>query len=102
MFTAGQACISALAQAQLYTPLPAGDLSGGLPGSNVSKDDLPDGPKPGQALKDLPGGSAGSQVSSQVGLAGCCSLLAAAAAQLLTLSACSGLAALHCIGFLWL
>ena len=58
-----------------------GDLSGGLPGSNVSKDDLPNGPKPGQALKDLPGGSAGSQVSSQVCwcarllVMGCCLLL---------------------------
>ena len=57
--------------------LPAGDLSGGLPGSNVSKDDLPNGPKPGGALKNLPSGSAGSQVSSQV----CCTagLWAAAA-----------------------
>ena len=44
----------------------AGDLSGGLPGSNVTRGDLPDGPKPGEALKNLPKGSAGSQVSSQV------------------------------------
>ena len=52
----------------MSTPLLAGDLSGGLPGSNVSKDDLPDGPKPGQALKNLPSGTAGSQVSEQVRL----------------------------------
>ena len=51
--------------------LPAGDLSGGLPGSNVTRDDLPDGPKPGEALKNLPKGSAGSQVSSQVCWLGC-------------------------------
>eukprot|EP00891_Asterochloris_glomerata_P009432 jgi/Astpho2/9432/Aster-01692 len=48
---------------------PLGDLSGGLPGSDVTRGDLPDGPKPGQALKNLPSGSAGSQVSSQVGKA---------------------------------
>ena len=44
----------------------AGDLSGGLPGSNVTRGDLPDGPKPGEALKNLPSGSASSQVASQV------------------------------------
>ena len=89
---ASQACIAlALAQAHLNLPLLAGDLSGGLPGSNVTKSDLPDGPKPGQALKNLPSGSAGSQVSSQV-----CwhARLLAAVAQMLPLSACSGLAAL--------
>ncbi len=55
-----------LAQAQPKISLLAGDLSGGLPGSNVTRGDLPDGPKPGQALKNLPSGSAGSQVSGQV------------------------------------
>ncbi len=81
---------------RLKISLLAGDLSGGLPGSNVSKDDLPDGPKPGQALKDLPSGSAGSQVSSQV----CrhAGLLLAAAAQMLTIPACSCVAALHRVG----
>ena len=53
-------------QAQPKIFLLAGDLSGGLPGSNVTRSDLPDGPKPGQAVKNLPSGSAGSQVSGQV------------------------------------
>ena len=55
----------------MKTPLLAGDLSGGLPGSNVTRGDLPDGPKPGEALKNLPKGSAGSQVSGQVQIWNC-------------------------------
>ena len=76
----------------------AGDLSGGLPGSNVSKDDLPDGPKPGQALKNLPSGSAGSQVSSQVC---CCTRLLAAVVVLETLLVCNAVA-VRMYGAVWL
>ena len=78
--------------------LAAGDLSGGLPGSNISKDDLPDGPKPGQALKNLPSGSAGSQVSSQVC---CCARLLAAVVVLGTLLVCNAVA-VRMYGAVWL
>ena len=80
----------------------AGDLSGGLPGSNVTKDDLPDGPKPGQTLKDLPSGSAGSQVAGQVCRHARLPAAAECCCNLLTVTTGSGGAALHrvsCFGF---
>ena len=55
----------------------AGDLSGGLPGSNVTRDNLPNGPKPGDLAKNLPGNpadKAAGQVCCSQGLGNVCTI----------------------------